>query len=113
MALQKPWKDGCRHPPSGPAASGKPGAALASPGSAGVNVLLCGAGSSAGLGNCLTYTDKKWQIISSFFRFTKVSLETPHQFRMFRVFVSDKPKYWKDEPISLATVKKQMYWEVI
>lgn len=58
------------------------------PGLAGADVLLRGAGSSLGLGNCLIHTDKNWQIISPFFYFTKVSLETLHQLRVFRVFAS-------------------------
>lgn len=63
-------------------------------------VLLCGVGSSVGLGNCLTHTDKKWQIISAFFHFIKVSLETLHHFRVFRVFHTSletgrlNPFYW-------------------
>lgn len=70
LVLQKPWKDGCRHPSSGPAASGTPGAVLASLGSPGADVLLCGVVSSVGLGNCLIHTDKEWQVISPFFHFT-------------------------------------------
>lgn len=83
----------------------------ASLGSAGTDVLLCGVGSSVGLGNCLTHTDKKWQIISAFFISSKFPWKLCTSSECSECFTQAlKLEGWTH---FTGQRRKQMYWEVI